>query len=258
MSGRGGSGAERERVAGVVLAAGRGERMEDRFKLLLPLGRGAGEETVIRASVRTALRAGLDPVVVVTGHRGEEVRRALTDLDAPTPLRASAGPGGRDGEDEARRPAPRGDRVRVVHDPRHAGSQAASLAGGIRAIRTASEADAAAVLMGDEPGIRADCIREAVTAWRRGARQGGRPPVVRARYRDRPGHPVIFPRSVFGELEALEGDRGAREWLEETDVEVRDLELDAPGPIDLDTPEDYRRLTGGERDAGSDSAREPG
>lgn len=56
------------------------------------------------------------------------------------------------------------------------------------------------------------------------------------------GPPALFPRTAFAELVTLSGDRGARSLLER---ERRRLALvDFPGGLyDVDTPEDFRRLT---------------
>ena len=62
-------------VAGVLLAAGRSSRMGSN-KLLL----GVGGEPLVRRAARVALEAGLDPVVVVTGHQAALVEAALRGL----------------------------------------------------------------------------------------------------------------------------------------------------------------------------------
>src|SRR5919106_2111206 len=62
-------------IAGIVLAAGDSSRMGTN-KLLLRFG----EETVLRRSVRCAIAAGLDPVLVVLGHEAERVRSELDGL----------------------------------------------------------------------------------------------------------------------------------------------------------------------------------
>src|ERR1700750_3107977 len=59
-------------VAAVLLAAGQSRRM-GAFKPLLPFGGGS----CVEACVSNLLEAGACEVVVVTGHRGEEVRAAL-------------------------------------------------------------------------------------------------------------------------------------------------------------------------------------
>lgn len=190
------------RVAGVVLAAGLSSRMEDRFKLLLPYGDG----TVVGSVVRTTLAAGLDPVLIVAGHRAAELRRALGETGA-----------------------------RVVENPDYREGMGGSLAAGVRALRRETEVIAAAVLLGDEPGVRTETIRAAVAAWRESDA-----PVLRTDYRDRPGHPVVFSRPTFPLLAGLRGDRGPAELLVSGRSEVARLEIDLPAPVDVDTPEAYR------------------
>lgn len=202
------SGGKRGPVAGVVLAAGLSSRMDRRFKLLLPYGDG----TVVGAVVEVAVEAGLDPVVVVVGHRAGEVRRALARTGA-----------------------------RVVQNPDFRDGMATSLAAGIRALRSEGAVSGAAVLLGDEPGVRAETIRAAVEAWRRGGA-----PVLRTTYRDRPGHPVLFARAAFPLLEGLRGDRGPAESLEPERLEVALHEVDLPAPVDIDTPGAYRRALAGD------------
>lgn len=192
------------RVAGIVLAAGAGTRHRGAFKLLLPYRGG----TVVGAAVSAAVEAGLAPVVAVLGHRAPEVREALEGREARTVVAADWERG-----------------------------QAASLARGIEVVSEDPDVDAAAVLLGDEPGMRSGVVRRAAARWRE-----GEAPVVRCVYRDRPGHPVIFDRSCFGELAALTGDQGARAWLERNRDRVHEVEVDRPAPVDLDTREDYERL----------------
>jgi molybdenum cofactor cytidylyltransferase len=65
----------RERVAGVVLAAGLSSRM-GRNKLLLDLG----GKSVVRRAAEKALAAELAPVLVVVGHERERVEAELRGL----------------------------------------------------------------------------------------------------------------------------------------------------------------------------------
>jgi len=214
---------ERARVAGLVLAAGASSRLHGGSKLLLPYAGGP----LVAAPVRAALDAGLDPVVVVVGHRGAEVRAGLASL-----------------EDAAGRV-----RVAAVTDPSL--GQASSLSAGIGALEAEPEVEAAAVLLGDEPGVRAEDIRRVVEVWRRGGTA-----VVRARYRDRPGHPVVFGRSWFARLAGLTGDHGAGRLLETHRDDVIEARLPGTAPVDVDTREDYAaaaRRAGIERDGGVSS-----
>lgn len=210
------------RVAGVVLAAGTSSRADADQKLLLPLDGGP----VVAGPVRAALESGLEPVVVVTGHRAHDVRHALESATETADH----------------------ERVRFVHNPRYAEGQGTSLARGLREVRTATDAAAAAVLLGDEPGLRPEAVRRTVAAWRR-ASSADRPTVLRARYRDRPGHPVVFPRELFPDVEAAARDGGPRSWLARNPDRVAEARRPEEGPSDVDTAGDYRRLVG-EEEAG--------
>lgn len=58
----------------------------------------------------------------------------------------------------------------------------------------------------------------------------------------KPGSPVIFPRALFGELCALEGDRGGREVIAAHPELVRFIPVaERRAGVDIDTPEDARR-----------------
>jgi len=193
-------------VAGLVLAAGAGTRYRPGFKLLLP----HGGEPLVRVVARTALEAGLRPVLTVTGHRAPDVEEALADTG-----------------------------VRTVRNPDPDRGQASSLARGIGVLRSTTDAAAVAVLLADEPGLEVGTVRRAADVWRR-----DRPAVLRVRYRDRPGHPVVFARRCFDELERLEGEGGARAWIAARasgEGDVRTLEIARDGPIDVDTRSDHTR-----------------
>jgi CTP:molybdopterin cytidylyltransferase MocA len=53
---------------------------------------------------------------------------------------------------------------------------------------------------------------------------------------------VLFAAETFGELGALDGDAGARSVVQAQPERVARVPIDAPMPLDVDTPEDYARL----------------
>ncbi len=65
--------------AAILLAAGKGKRMAapDQPKVIFPVA----DEPMIRWVVRACQQAGVKRCVVVIGHRGEQVRDALTDFE---------------------------------------------------------------------------------------------------------------------------------------------------------------------------------
>lgn len=192
-------------ISGIVLAGGTSSRLGQPKQLLALEGR-----PVLQHVVEAAGAAGLDEVVVVLGHVAAEVAAALR--------------------------LPPG--ARTVVNPDYASGQASSMRCGLAA--AAAGSDAALVLLGDQPGMPASHIRAVVDAF-----LGGAGPVVQGCYRGTPSHPVLFARSVWPDLAAVEGDRGARDVIRAHPDWVHRVELDADIPPDLDTMEDYRRLQSG-------------
>jgi molybdenum cofactor cytidylyltransferase len=124
--------------------------------------------------------------------------------------------------------------VRAVVNPRAAEGQATSLQAGLTAM--GPRVSAAVILLGDQPGVRADAIR---------AVAGAEGPIARASYAGRPGHPVRLDRSIWPQVMALEGDTGARELLRDHPDWLVEVEVGGDPPQDVDTPDDYDRLIRG-------------
>jgi molybdenum cofactor cytidylyltransferase len=137
-----------------------------------------------------------------------------------------------------------------IVNPDYLTGQASSLRAGLRTVR----ADAAAVVfvLGDQPLQSSTVITGVIEAYRAGAG-----PIVVPRYRDGRGNPVLFDRSLFDQLEALEGDQGARPLLRDQPHLVHEVAFpDRLMPLDIDTWEDYRAVlrAAGEADPGPSEA----
>jgi CTP:molybdopterin cytidylyltransferase MocA len=112
---------------------------------------------------------------------------------------------------------------------------AASLKAGLATI------DAAApvlLLLADLPEITADDLGQMLGAWRQTPDM-----ILRATGADgMPGHPVCFPPWARKALMSLQGDQGARDFLQAQHARTRYFALpDAHATTDLDTPEDWAR-----------------
>ena len=150
--------------------------------------------------------AGVDEIVIVVGHEAPAVRDAL------------------------RLPA----NARIVENAGHADGQASSLIVGLRS--AGDDSDGAVVLLADQPGIGARHVRALVGAFE--VRRSG---IVRLRFRDGPG-PARLGRDVWPAALQLEGDMGARALIEAHAEVVHEVLLEEDRPIDVDSPEDLRRL----------------
>jgi len=67
--------------------------------------------------------------------------------------------------------------------------------------------------------------------------------IVAARYKYRNGQPVYFPQRYYTELISLQGDVGGRQIIREHPEDIEYVDFgDIRQGMDMDTPEDYRRL----------------
>jgi len=124
----------------------------------------------------------------------------------------------------------------LIINPDFAEGQSTSLHKGIAAI--GESAAGAIVLLGDQPQVTPQIIDRLVAAFHESGSD-----IVQPVYGGSPGNPVIFRRTVFPELLAITGDRGARDVIQQKrDAVLRVPFPDLSVPLDVDTDEDYARL----------------
>ena len=192
-------------VSGIVLAAGASTRM-GRPKPLLPV---AGRP-LLQHVVDAALASSLDELIVVLGHCAGEVEAALT----------------------------LGGRARAITNPDYAEGQITSLRCGLAAANC--DARAAAILLGDQPSLGSRAIDDMLAAFLDAGARAARPVYPDAG--GRPGHPVLLAREIFGELNVLRGDQGARTLFSGRRPGVIEVPVAGQPPPDIDTPEDFARI----------------
>ncbi len=190
------------RVAAIVLAAGASQRM-GRPKQLLPVG----DKTMLQHLVDVVRASPAEPVVVVLGHRAEEMRVSLQEEDVAI----------------------------VVNEDWEAGLSA-SVQAGLNAL--APDVRAALFVLADQPALTAEVIAQVVERYRR-----TRSPIVVPTYRGQRGNPVLFDRALFLELMQVKGDQGGRSLLSRYPSRVEEVAVSSAGVlVDIDTPDDYQRL----------------
>jgi len=166
-----------------------------------------GETTLLGQVVDNAIGSLLDGLILVLGHGAEEIEQAF-DLE----------------------------RVRVVVNEAHGQGLSTSLLAGLADV--SEDAAAAMFLLGDQPLVGPETINTIIDGYRR-----TRVPIVLPTYRGRRGNPVVIDRMLFGRIESLTGDMGARALFEEyadaiVEIEVKDDSI----LFDVDTWEDYEEL----------------
>lgn len=197
-------------ITAIILAAGLSRRM-GRFKLTLPWG----ETTVIGQVVGTLQAARLGEIVVVTGHRADELRAALAGASAS-----------------------------LVHNPDYAaGEMLSSIQAGVRAVALPAPGvtppPALLLCLGDQPQMQTATVQAVLAAgvgdgWAR---------IVIPSYQLRAGHPILLPRWLWPEI--LAGNGTLRDVLLAHRNTIHYLNVDTPSVLaDLDTPEAYSAETG--------------
>ena len=108
--------------------------------------------------------------------------------------------------------------------------------------------DGVLVLPVDFPRVAAETVKALVAEFARGDAQ-----ILNAAYNGVAGHPVIFARSIIPELMQPGLPDGARSVIDAHKHDARSVEVDDPGVlIDVDTPEDYSKITEENRDGNRD------
>ncbi len=193
---------ESGRVAAILLAAGRSRRM-GAFKPLLPFG----ERTVIESCIENLREGGVEEIVVVLGHRADEIRERLAHLPVCFAINADA-------ESE----------------------MSVSIARGVEQV--SHDITAILVALADQPAIAPAVIRFLIEEHlRTGAR------LIVPEYEGRGGHPVLIASELRDELMHLEAERGLRALFDAHREEVLRVAVTcADVARDMDTWEDYRAL----------------
>lgn len=196
------SNAARVHVAAVLLAAGTSSRM-GAFKQLLPF-RGT---TIVRACVRTLRDSSVDEVLVVVGHRADEVRAELA-----------------------------GETVTLVENARYLEGMSTSVTAGLRAV--SPSAAAVMICLCDQPHLSVGVYDALLAAYRL-----HRAPITVPLFGGDTGHPAIFDCSLRDEILAVDPSQGLRSVTYAHRAEVMRVPVDTVGVLDdMDTAEDYERL----------------
>lgn len=111
---------------------------------------------------------------------------------------------------------------------------ASSIRAGIE--RLPGSCSAAMLVLADQPTVSAADLQRLADAWRRAPQC-----IAAAQYGGVTGAPVIFPRSDFGALRELRGDRGAQLLLRRYEERVIKVPMPAAA-IDIDTPGDLATI----------------
>ena len=130
---------------------------------------------------------------------------------------------------------PRDVRIALVENPNYSRGQLSSLKVGLSAILP--DSTGALVHLGDHPMVRVETFQAIVDSYNQTSK-----PILIARHDGHRGHPVIFDRALFAELQSAPEQEGARHVINADASRVAYVDLNDPGiNLDLDTPADLAR-----------------
>jgi molybdenum cofactor cytidylyltransferase len=172
------------------------------FKPLLPFG----DKTVIESCIAYLRRSQIEDIIVVVGHRANEIRDVVKDVNFAT-------------------------------NPDPDSEMGASIAIGTQALPETARAVLIALV--DHPAVPPTIVERVIEEW-----QHSNATVVIPTWQERGGHPVLIDLSLKAELAALDQTPGGlRELLRKHQPRVKRVPLDSPFVArDMDTWDDYRAL----------------
>jgi molybdenum cofactor cytidylyltransferase len=189
--------------ASIVLAAGASVRMGQPKQLIELDG-----ISLIQKTVTTSLEAGAFKTVVVTGANQLAVEAALKIIP-----------------------------VECVFNSKWEKGMGNSLKCGVSYLMSHFHAvNAVLILVCDQPFVNPSHLKKLVDEF-----QSTRSAIVASFYSGQNGVPVLFGRSMFKDLLAIEDQQGAKKIISQNPTLVKSVDF-PQGEVDLDTPEDLKRF----------------
>jgi len=172
------------------------------FKPLLPFGK----TTVIRSCIANLSAGGVAQIVVVLGHRADDLQAHLAGLG-----------------------------VTLALNPDSESEMSESVICGLRNVEPSSRA--VLVMPADHPAVGPEVIKQLIARWKRGSS------LIVPTYRGQGGHPVLLDSSYKKQLEKIGLPGGLKVFLAVHGSEVERLPVASPYIArDLDTWDDYSAL----------------
>jgi len=191
-------------IAAIILAAGMSTRMGTQ-KLLLPWGK----ETVIEHILGVIQKAGLGPIVVVTGKVDPNLISILNQWSI----------------------------TQVVNTEYANGSMVTSMQKGLAAFQD-KDIHAFMIFLGDQPLLQINTILTLMDAYK-----GSGAEIVVPSYQFHQGHPWLVDRIYWKEIQMLASESTLKEFLVQHKKSIQYVHVDSPTILqDMDTPEDFQHI----------------
>lgn len=188
-----------KKTGAIIVAAGMSSRMGD-FKPMLPFS----NSTIARHNVAMLKALDLDPIVVITGFKADELQAHLFSMG-----------------------------VRFRKNEEYETTQMfESVKLGLQELL--DDCDRMLIMPMDLPGISVDTFRAVLAV---------EAPIVRTKYNNKAGHPIVIDRDTALEFLNYSGENGLKGAVHAHSVPPVDIDVFDEGiNRDVDTPEEYNDL----------------
>ncbi|OEJ99005.1 hypothetical protein A8C32_07440 [Flavivirga aquatica] len=189
----------------IILAAGQSSRM-GRIKQLLPYEKS----TLLEVTIHNALASKANNVYCVLGANSGLIKKEIKEPE-----------------------------VTFINNPNWKSGLSSSIVSGIKHLQTLKEhSDAVLITLADQPHVDSAYIDSLINLY-----QDNQGEIIASAYENKKGVPAIFPITIIDKLLKLEGDKGAKSFLNNSEYNIITLELESFQIFrDIDTPEDYKKL----------------
>lgn len=188
------------KVAILVLAAGASSRMKTPKQLLK-----IGNQTLLELVLEKAKALTSLPVYCVLGANSTFIQNEIST-----------------------------ENVVFISNENHSKGLSTSIVAGVNYLeKNAPFVYSLLILLADQPDIDLQYLEKLVQLSAENPTQ-----IIASKYRKNLGVPAVFPKSFFSDLQVLEGDFGAKEFLQQHKDQIICSNL-SPSLIDIDTREDY-------------------
>ena len=165
-----------------------------------------GEETILAKTLESIRASSAGEIILVLGHAADEIAKTVATQD-----------------------------LKIVINPDYQQGMGTSLRSGLAAV----SAEAALIVLADQPWIRAETLNRLIECH-----QERKPQIMIPTYKGFRGNPVLLDRSVFAEVQALNGDVGCRAIFGDHTEGILKLPVDDPGILlDIDSRNDFETMS---------------
>ncbi|MDT3403125.1 nucleotidyltransferase family protein [Mucilaginibacter terrae] len=190
----------------IILAAGASTRMGKPKQQLI-----YEQKTLLQRSIDAALGISNAIVYVVLGANAEVIKLTIEHLP-----------------------------VNIIYNDDWESGMSSSIKAGITALSAYPDVDDALLMLCDQPFVDAALLKQLI-----GLKTSAPSYIIACGYSDTIGVPALFSKNHFSQLLALTGNEGAKKLLMQQQSTVITLPF-IQGSIDIDTPDDLKRLKKGQ------------